>query len=183
MRIAIDARSGAVGPILKSILEKLPLEINADHYQFRCAFDGDGDRIIFIDEKTEAVNPSIIGALMARYFLKRYPYGKIVYSATTSKIVPDIINIYGGEAIREKVGHAFIKSRLKETGGILGVEISGHYYFKDNFYADSGIISFLVMLDILSNEKKSLSVLVSELSKYVSIPEINFSTKGGSASG
>ncbi|MEK7178495.1 MAG: hypothetical protein AAB721_02465, partial [Patescibacteria group bacterium] len=180
MRIAIDANSGAVGPILKLILKKLPLEINADHHQFRCAFDGDGDRIIFIDEKTEAINPSIIGALMARYFLKRYPYGKIVYSATTSKIVPDIINIYGGEAIREKVGHAFIKSRLKKTGGILGVEISGHYYFKDNFYADSGIISFLVMLDILSNEKKSLSVLVSELSKYVSIPEINFSTKSGS---
>lgn len=180
MRIAIDARSGAVGPILKSILEKLPLEINTGHYHFSCVFDGDGDRIIFIDEKAEAVNPSIIGALMVRYFLKRYPYGKIVYSATTSKIVPDIINICGGEAIREKVGHAFIKSRLKEIGGILGVEISGHYYFKDNFYADSGIISFLVMLQILSGEKKSLSVLVSELSKYVSIPEINFFTKGGS---
>ncbi|MEK7578780.1 MAG: phosphomannomutase/phosphoglucomutase [Patescibacteria group bacterium] len=174
MRIAIDVRSGTVGPILKLILEKLPLEINIDHYNFGCTFDGDGDRANFIDERGEKVNPSIIGALMARYFLKRYFYGKIVYSATVSKIVPDVINIYGGEAIRERVGHTFIKKRLKESGGILGVEATGHYYFKKNFYADSGIISFLVMLDILSGEKKSLSVLVSELSKYVSIPEINF---------
>ena len=122
------------------------------------------------------MNSSIIGALMAKYFLKRYPYGKIVYGATVSKIVPDVINIYGGEAIRERVGHAFIKSCLKKTSGILGIEASGHYYFKKNFYADSGIISFLVLLDILSSEKRSLSVLVSELSKYVSIPEINFKT-------
>lgn len=183
MRIAVNTGSGAIGSILKLILEKLPLEINAGHYHFSCAFDSDGDRVIFADEKGETVNPSIIGALMARYFLKRYPYGKIVYGATVSKIVPDVINIYGGKAIREKVGHVFIKSRLKETGGILGIEASGHYYFKKNFYADSGIISFLVLLDILSNEKKNLSVLVSELSNYVSIPEINFSTKGESASG
>lgn len=174
MRIAVNASSGAVGSILKLILEKLPLEVNAGHYYFGCVFDSDGDRVIFIDEKGETVNPSIIGALMARYFLKRYPYGKIVYSATVSQIVPEVVNIYNGEAIRERVGHVFIEERLKETGGILGIEASGHYYFKKNFYADSGIISFLVMLDILSNEKKSLSILVSELSKYVSIPEINF---------
>ncbi len=174
MRVAINTRSGAVGSILESILLKLPLEINVGHYHFGCTFDGDGDRVIFIDEKGETVNPSIIGALMVKYFLKRYPYGKIVYSATVGRIVPDVINIYNGEAIRERVGHFFIRGRLKETGGILGIEASGHYYFKKNFYADSGIISFLVMLDILSNEKKSLSVLVSELCKYVSIPEINF---------
>ena len=205
MRIVIDASSGAVGPVLELILEKLPLEylpinfspngkfpnhepdptkeknitdlknaISADHYHFGCAFDGDGDRIIFVDERGEAVNPSIIGALMAKYFLKHNPYGKVVYGATVSKIVSDVINIYGGEAIREKVGHTFIEKRLKEINGIFGIETSGHYFFKDNFYADSGIISFLVMLDILSNEKKSLSVLVSELSKYVSIPEMNF---------
>ena len=183
MRIAIDTNSGAVGPILKLILEKLPLEINTNHYYFGCAFDSDGDRIIFVDERGETVNPSIIGALMVRYFLKRYPFGKIVYSAAVSKIVPDVIGIYNGEAIREKTGHTFIKKRLKEVDGLLGIEASGHYYFKDNFYAESGIIVFLVMLQILSNEKKSLSVLVSELSKYVSIPEMNFSTKGGSASG
>lgn len=173
MRIAVNVGSGVVGPILKLILEKLPLEINAEHYHFGCVFDGDGDRVVFVDEKGKAVSPSIIGALMARHLLKRHPYGKIVYNAVVSKIVPDIVGIYNGEAIRERVGHTFIKSRLKEKDGILGIEASGHYYFKDNFYADSGIICFLVMLQILSGEKKSLSVLVSELSKYVSIPEIN----------
>ncbi|MCX6813231.1 MAG: phosphomannomutase/phosphoglucomutase [Candidatus Azambacteria bacterium] len=183
MRITIDIKSDAVGKIFKSILEKLPLEISAEHYHFGCAFDSDGDRISFTDENGDVVNPSIIGALMAKYFLKKEPYGKIVYSVIVGKIVSDVINIYGGEAIREKVGHTFIERRLKETGGILGIEASGHYYFKKNFYADSGIISFLVMLDILSGEKKSLSVLASEFSKYVSIPEMNFFTKSGSASG
>ncbi len=174
MRVAIDASFGVVDSILKLILEKLPLEINANHYHFGCVFDSDGDRAVFIDENGEKVNSSIIGALMAKYFLKRNPYGKIVYSATVSKIVPDIIGIYNGEAIRERVGHTFIKERMKEVGGILGIEATGHYYFKKNFYADSGIVSFLVMLQILSAEKKGLSVLASELSKYVSIPEMNF---------
>lgn len=177
MRVAIDAGSGAIEPIVKSIFEKLPLEMDAGHYHFGCAFDSDDDRAVFTDEKGEKVDPSIIGALMARYFLKRNPYGKIVYGTTASKIISDIAGIYGGEAIRERVGHIFIKTRLKELNGIFGVEASGHYYFKNNFYADSGIISFLTMLNILSREKKSLSVLASEFSKYVSIPETNFKIK------
>ncbi|MDO8443833.1 MAG: phosphomannomutase/phosphoglucomutase [Candidatus Azambacteria bacterium] len=174
MRIAIDVRSDAVGRIFKSIVEKLPVEISAEHYHFGCAFDSDGDRANFTDEKGQAINPSIIGALFTKYFLKKNPYGKIVYSAVVGKIVPDVIGVYNGEAIREKVGHSFIERRLKEVGGILGIEATGHYYFKKNFYADSGIISFLVMLEILSNEKKSLSTLVGEFTKYVSIPEMNF---------
>ncbi len=205
IRIAIDTISGAVGPILKLILEKLPVEcflmdstpngefpnhdpdptkekniadleneINSGHYDFGCAFDADGDRIIFVDEKGKAIDTSIIGAIMARYFLKKYPRDKIIYNVVTGRIVSDIINIYNGEAIRERVGHTFIGRRLKEVDGILGIETSGHYFFKKFFYADSGIISFLVMLDILSNEKKSLSILVSELDRYFSIPEMNF---------
>jgi len=174
MRIAIDIKSDAVGRVLKSIFEKLPLEISTEHYHFGCAFDSDGDRISFTDEKGNAINPSIIGALFARHFLKKDPHEKIIYSTIVSKIVPDMVNAYNSEAIRERVGHTFIEKRLKETGGILGIEASGHYYFRKNFYADSGIISFLTLLDILSNEKKSLSVLVGEFSKYVSIPEMNF---------
>lgn len=204
MRIAIDASSGVVGPILTKILKKLPVEytplyfdpdgdfpyhepnptiesnikdlineLRNGHYHFGCAFDGDGDRIVFVDEHGEPVNPSIIGAIMARHFLILNSYNKVVYGAVVSQIVPDIINIYGGEAIRERVG-IYIKKRLKEVNGILGVETSGHYYFRENFFADSGIISFLVMLDILSRKKKSLSVLNAELDKYFSIPEINF---------
>lgn len=174
MKIAVDIKSDAVGKIFKSVLEKLPVEISAENYHFGCAFDSDGDRINFTDEKGKAISSSIIGALMVKYCLEKNPNGKIVYSANVSKIVPDMIIAHNGEAIREKVGHTFIERRLKEMGGILGIEASGHYYFKKNFYADSGIISFLAMLDILSKENKSLSVLVSEFLKYVSIPEMNF---------
>ena len=204
MRIAVDAGSGSVGPILGKILGKLsvnytPLYFNPDgnfpyhepdpkkeknlsdlknevttnHYHFGCAFDGDGDRIIFIDEEGKYILPSIIGALMAKHFLKKNPYSKIVYGADSSQIIPDTIDIYGGKAIREKVGHTNINKRLRTERGILGIETSGHYFFKNNFYADSGIISLMVIIDILSRQKKSLSLMVSEFSKYVSTPEIN----------
>lgn len=205
MRVAIDTGSGAVGPVIKKILEKIPIyytplyfapngdfpyrepnpslknnlnglikEVKTNHYHFGCAFDGDGDRIIFIDENGEIINPSIIGALMARYLLKQNRYGKIVYVAVASRIIDDIARAYSGEAIREKVGHTYIAKRMRAEDGILGVETSGHYFFKNNFYADSGIISFLVMLQILSQTNKNLSVLANELVKYVSIAEINF---------
>jgi len=156
----------------KNLLD-LKNEMIANHYYFGCAFDGDGDRIIFVDEKGNHISPSVIGAIMARYFLGKTPYGKVVYTADASQIIPETVNIYGGEAIREKVGHTNINKRLRMERGILGIETSGHYFFKDNFYADSGIISLIVMMDILSRQKKSLSLVVSEFSKYVSISEIN----------
>lgn len=204
MRVAIDTGSGAVGPIIKKILEKIPInytplyfapdgdfpyrepnpslknnleglteEIKTHHYHFGCAFDGDGDRIIFVDENGETVNTSIIGALMARYLLKQNRYGKVVYVTVASRIIEDIARAYGGESIREKVGHTYIARRMRAENGILGIETSGHYFFKNNFYTDSGIISFLLMLQILSQTKKSLSVLANEMTKYVSIAEIN----------
>lgn len=204
MRVAIDTGSGAVGPVIKKILEKIPInytplyfapdgdfpyrepdpslknnldglieEVKAHHYHFGCAFDGDGDRIIFVDENGETINPSIIGALVGRYLLKQNRYGKIVYAAVASRIIEDVARAHGGEAIREKVGHTYIARRMRAEDGILGIETSGHYFFKNNFYADSGIISFLTMLQILSQTNKSLSVLSSELAKYVSIAEIN----------
>ncbi len=205
MRLVIDTGSGSAGPVLKKLLEKLPLEYKAlyfdpdgdfpyhgpdpslkenlqdlvnevrnNHYHFGCAFDGDGDRIIFIDENGETVSPSIIGAIMSRYFLSKIPKDKIIYNATVSKIVPEVVEAYGGEAIREKVGHTFIHRKLKEIDGGFACEHSGHYFFRKNFYADSAIISFLVMLDILSGQKKSLSALAQSFSKYASLPEINF---------
>ncbi|MFH1990686.1 MAG: phosphomannomutase/phosphoglucomutase [Patescibacteria group bacterium] len=208
MRIVIDASSGAAGPVLKTILEKLPIEytamnfspngefpyhepdptreknitdlknrVSAGHYHFGCAFDGDGDRVIFVDEKGESISTSVIGALFTKYFLKKNPLSKIVYSVIAGKIVSDTISAYNGEAVREKVGHTFIREHLRKINGLFGIETSGHYFFQKNFYADSGIISFLTMLEILSNEKKSLSVLVGEFSKYVSIPEMNFKIK------
>ena len=204
MRVAIDTGSGVVGPVIKKVLEKIPIdymplyfapdgdfpyrepnpslknnlgglteEIKTHHYHFGCAFDGDGDRIIFVDENGETVNPSIIGALMTRYLLKKNHYGKIIYVAVAGRVIEDVVRAYSGTAIREKVGHTYVAKRMRAEDGILGIETSGHYFFKNNFYADSGIISFLMMLQILSQTNKSLSVLARELTKYVSIAEIN----------
>lgn len=212
MRIAIDTGNGAAGPILKSILQKLPIEytamnfnpdgdfpnhdpdptkeknladlrnkVKSGHYHFGCAFDGDGDRVIFVDEEGERVNPSIIGAIMAKNFLKPLHHGKVVYSLDVSKIVPDVVNAYGGESIRERVGHTYIKNLLKEVDGIIGIENSGHYYFKNNFYIDSGIISFLLIISVLSGQKKSLRAISAEFSKYFSISDINFKVNGAEA--
>ena len=161
-------------PTQEKNLTNLKNEVIASHYHFGCALDGDGDRIIFVDENGESTPSSVTGALMSKYFLSGTRSEKVVYSTTMSKIIPEIIQMYNGEAVIEKVGHAFISRRLKEIEGVLGVEKSGHYFFKKNFYADSGIISFLIMLQILSNEKKSLSVLASKFRKYFSTPEINF---------
>jgi len=205
MRIVADTGSGSVGPLLKEVIKKLPLEckalhfdpdgnfpyhepnpshdanledlkseVRAGHYHFGCAFDGDGDRAVFVDENGNALSPSITGAIMARYFLAKSPGDNIVYGVSVSRIVPETIQVYGGVPIRERVGHTFIKRKLHEVDGIFACESSGHYFFRKNFYADSAIISFLVMLDILSGTKKSLSSLAAAFSKYVSTPEINF---------
>lgn len=196
MRIVINDSSSAVNLMLKLALEKLPIEyvtkkgqselkdeIKAGHFHFGCSFDLDGDRVIFVDERGETISPSIIGAIMVRHFLKQNRYEKVVYGVDVSKIIPDIVNAYGGQPIRERVGHTYISTKLKEVEGIIGIESSGHYYLKNNFYADSGIISFLLMLEILSSQKKNLSNLALEFSRYFSIPEIIFSTKGGSVYG
>lgn len=205
MKVVIDTGSGTAGPILRLLLEKLPLQYRAmnfnpdgnfphhgpnpmieenildlknemaiNHYCFGCVFDCDGDRIIFVDEKGETIRPSVFGALIAKYFLNKNPRNKIIYNATVGQIVPDVINIYGGQSIREKVGHVYIQNRLKKEDGILGIEASAHYFFKKNFFTDSGIISLMVMLDILSRQNKHLSVLVKEFDKYAAIPETNF---------
>ncbi|KKS45730.1 hypothetical protein A2567_01085 [Candidatus Azambacteria bacterium RIFOXYD1_FULL_42_11] len=161
-------------PTKETNLESLITEVKTGHYHFGCAFDGDGDRIIFIDESGDPISSSIIGAIMAKYFLKQNQKAKIVYGATVGKIVFDTINAYEGVPIRERVGHTFIQRRLRKENGIFGIETSGHYYFDDNFYSDSALISFLTMLNVLSSYNKRLSILASEFNKYVAIPETNF---------
>ncbi len=164
-------------PTNEKNITDLKNEIIVGHYHFGCAFDSDGDRIIFVDENGKSILSSTVAALISKYFLLGTRGEKVVYSATIGKIVPEVVRIYNGEAVRERVGHTFISRRLKEINGIFGAEKSGHYFFRKNFYADSGVISFLIMLDILSNGKKALSTLVSQFGKYVSTPEINFKIK------
>jgi len=137
-------------------------------------FDGDADRIFLIDDTGRAVSGTITTALLARYFLKKFPGELILYNAICGRIVPETIAKHGGTSKRVRVGHSYIKTYMKETGAVFAGEHSGHYYYRDFFKAESGVLSALLVLALLSTEDKKLSELVAELDKYPASGEINF---------
>ena len=138
------------------------------------AFDGDADRVFFVDETGRSLPGSLITALLARNALERRPGATIVHNLICSKSVPEIIAAAGGRAVRTRVGHSYIKQAMAETGAVFGGEHSGHYYFRDNYGADSGIIAALMVLEVLCRHGGTLSDLVSPLDRYASSGEINF---------
>lgn len=138
------------------------------------AFDGDGDRAVLIDETGQALSGTVMTAMLAEYFLGKYPKSTILYNATCGWVVPETIEKNGGKAIRTKVGHSYIKAEMKKHSALFAGESSGHYYFKDNYNADSGLIAALVALFILSKSGKKLSELAKQFTKYHHIPETNF---------
>ena len=138
------------------------------------AFDGDADRIFFVDEKGNICNSSLISCLIIKNLLKEKRRASIIYNLVCSKIVPETIEKFGGKAIIERVGHSFIKDTMRKTNSIFACEHSAHYYYKDNFNADSGIISSLIVSEIASKENKKLSLLLKEFQKYHKIEETNF---------
>lgn len=137
------------------------------------AFDGDADRVFLIDENARAVSGSLTTALVARSILERQPGATIVHNLICSKAVPEVIAEGGGTPVRTRVGHSFIKQVMRETGAAFGGEHSGHYYFRDNFGADSGLIAALVVLEALGRHPAGLSDLVSTLDRYAASGEIN----------
>ncbi|OGZ41358.1 MAG: hypothetical protein A3C80_03455 [Candidatus Ryanbacteria bacterium RIFCSPHIGHO2_02_FULL_45_43] len=155
---------------LKDLIAKV-LEVQAD---FGIAFDGDGDRIGFVDENGRIVQNDLITAFLADSMLKKHKGGKIVYDLRSSRIVPETIASNGGAALESKVGHAFIKSLMRKENAVFGGELSGHYYFKDFFFADSALFAFLYFLEILSLQKMPFSSVVAPYRAYVSSGEINF---------
>ncbi|MFP5225088.1 MAG: phosphomannomutase/phosphoglucomutase [Actinomycetota bacterium] len=113
------------------------------------AFDGDADRVFFVDEKGETVNASLLGAMVAEAILRKNPGEKVVYSLTCSRVVPETIERAGGTPIRTRVGHSFIKQVMADTGAIFGTEHSGHFYFRDHFRADCGMLAALHALAVI----------------------------------
>ena len=139
------------------------------------AFDGDGDRAVLIDEKGEALSGTVMTALLSEYFLRIHPHSVVLYNAICGRAAKDTIEKNGGKAIRTRVGHSFIKSDMRKYGAVFAGEHSGHYYFKDNYMADSGLIAAIIGLYILSRSRKTLSELVEPFRKaYFSIQETNF---------
>ncbi len=164
-------------PIEKKNLKNLIKTVKEKKADLGMAFDGDADRVFFIDENGKTVLAPIIVAIIAKNILQKNHGAKIIYDLRCSRIVPETIKNNGGKAIIERVGHSFIKDRMKKTGAIFAGELSGHYYYRDNFRADSGIITALIILEILSKSNKKMSALVKELEKYYQIEEKNFKVK------
>jgi phosphomannomutase len=138
------------------------------------AFDGDGDRFFTIDDRGQFVSGDFMTALLGQYFLEKYPGAKILYDIRASWAVPDLVKAAGGIPLVERVGHAFIKRRMSDEDAVFAGEVTGHYYFKDFFYADSGIVPSLIIMEMLSRKKVNLSDLLKPLeAKYFISGEIN----------
>ncbi len=204
MKVAVDASNGMAGKMVPVIFSNLPTEIiplNFEHTgkfrhepnplveknlaqvkaavtknkcDFGLCFDGDGDRLMMVDEKGDTIGCDLMTALMAPYFLKKQPKSTIVYDLRSSLVVPEEIIINGGTPRRERVGHAFMKKAMRDSHAIFGGELSGHFYYRDNFCTDSGVITLVHILNIVSDADMPLSELVAPLRRYCSSGEINF---------
>lgn len=149
------------------------LMTGADH-DLGVAFDGDADRAFFLDDLGEPLSGSTITSLIARELLADHPGSNVVHNLIVSKSVPEIVTELGGTPIRTRVGHSFIKGVMAETDAVFGGEHSGHYYFRDNYRADSGMLAMLFLLRTLSRDGRPLSEIRGEVERYVASGEINF---------
>ncbi|MEN9937792.1 MAG: hypothetical protein RLZZ387_4371 [Chloroflexota bacterium] len=205
IKVVADTGNGTVGPILKRVYERLPVELvgmyldpdgslpnhgldplqpeNRAELEQRVvaegaaagfAFDGDGDRFFVIDDRGQFVSGDFLTALLGRDLLQRSPGSKIVYDVRASWAVPDLISAVGGTPLMERVGHAFIKRRMADENALFGGEVTGHYYFRDFTYADSGIIPSLLIMEMIASEGQPMSALLAPLeAKYFISGEIN----------
>jgi len=137
------------------------------------AFDGDADRVFLVDEKAQLLSGSLTTAIVADEMLSREPGGTVIHNLICSKTVPEVVREAGGTPVRTRVGHSFIKAVMADTGAVFGGEHSGHYYFRDNYRADSGLIAALVVLDVLGRSGKPLSELRRPYERYSASGEIN----------
>jgi phosphomannomutase len=139
------------------------------------AFDGDGDRAVVLDENGVALSGTVLTSMLAEYFLDLNPGATVLHNAICGRVAVETIKKAGGKPVRTRVGHSFVKTEMRTHGAVFAGEHSGHYYFKDNFMADSGLIAAIIALYILSLSDKKLSELAAPYRKaYVQIQETNF---------
>ena len=166
-------------PIDEENLADLKQKVKKQKADIGLAFDGDADRCFLVDEKGNAVNPSLLTALIADRELAKRPNSSIIYNLISSRAVREIIEERGGTAIRSRVGHSFIKAMMAESGAIFGGEHSGHFYFADFWRADSGMLAALHAIAALGATNLKLSELLAPYSRYVASGEINSKVKNG----
>jgi len=138
------------------------------------AFDGDADRCFVVDERGEPVSPSAVTALVAARELAREPGAKVIHNLITSRAVPELVAELGGDPVRSRVGHSYIKALMAQTGAVFGGEHSAHYYFRDFWGADSGMLAALHVLSALGGQDRPLSELMGDFQRYAASGEINF---------
>jgi phosphomannomutase len=160
-------------PIQPENLEDLRAAVLEDHADIGLAFDGDADRVFLVDEQGTPVSGSLTTALVAVALLKKHPGSTVLYNLICSRVVPEVIAENGGTGVRTRVGHSFIKEVMVETGAVFGGEHSGHFYFRDNYRADSGIIAALLVLELMSTSGLPLSELLAPYRRYSASGEIN----------
>jgi phosphomannomutase len=207
MKIAVDASNGMAGKMVPAIFGKLPVEIielNFKHdgkfkhepnplvekylaevkaavkknkCDFGVCFDGDADRLMMIDEKGDTIGCDLTTALMVPYFLEKEPKSTVVYDLRSSRVVAEEIIKHGGTPRRERVGHSYMKKALRDSHSVFGGELSGHFYYRDNFYTDSGMITLVHVINVISEANVPISELISPLRRYSSSGEINFTVE------
>jgi phosphomannomutase len=161
-------------PLIEENRRDIVAEVKRQKADVGIAWDGDADRCFFIDGSGEFIAGDFITALLAEAFLMRQPGATIIYDVRASYAVKDVVARYGGTALMNRVGHAFIKRRMREEDAVFGGEVTGHYYFKDNFYADNGFIPALLILELMSRKGQSLRDLLAPLrERYFISGEIN----------
>jgi phosphomannomutase len=164
-------------PIEPENMVDLQRAVREQHADMGVAFDGDADRMFAVDEHGGLIGGDMITALVSKNLLRKHPGATILYNLICSRSTPETIQRAGGKAIRTRVGHSFIKAQMRQENAIFGGEHSGHFYFRDNWYADSGLIAFLIVLELICDENQTLSELLKPIDTRFRSGEINTEVK------
>ncbi len=204
IKVAVDAFNGMAGKMVPALFSNLPVEIvplNFEHRgkfkhdpnplvrkylaevkkavkqkkcDFGVCFDGDADRLMMVDEKGRPISCDLLTAMMVPYFLEKKPKSVVVYDLRSSRVVREEILKYGGTPRRERVGHAFMKKAMRDSHAVFGGELSGHFYYSDNYYTDSAMITLVHVMNIVSKAGVPISELIEPLRRYSCSGELNF---------
>ena len=164
-------------PLKYDTLRALQRRVVREGADMGIAFDADGDRCGFVDERGDIISGDLVTALIARSVLRRLKRGAIVYDVRSSRVVDEVVREAGGVPVRERVGHAFMKATMRTRNAPFGGELSGHYYFRDNYFTESGAIAMMHMLNVLGEENRPLSDVLEPLRKYFATGELNFTVE------
>jgi phosphomannomutase len=160
-------------PMKYETMADLGAEVVCHKANLGLAFDGDADRVGFVDENGKPVPSDIIGCIIAKHILATHPECTIVYDIRSTKALPELIESAGGRAIQERVGHIFIRTAMRKHDAILGIELSGHFFFKESYFSEGGPLPAFMVMEVMKKEGKTLSELATEVSKYFHSGEVN----------